>query len=85
MSERTHEYLPVRDPQDENRIGFSRKHILDLTQKDKQYLDALEGLKAKMDLTKASQDPEVTKLVKAYLSDDPSDWFSVEGTQLHEA
>lgn len=83
MSERTFEYLPVKV--EDGRIGFQRTHILDLTQKDKQYIEALEKLKARPDITKPSQDPEVATLVKAYVSDDPSDWFAVEGTQLHEA
>ena len=86
MSERTYEYLPIKDEHEGAvRIGFRRTHVLDLTEKDKQYLDALEALKAKMQLTKARQDPEVAKLINSYLSDDPSDWFAVEGKQIHEA
>jgi len=41
MNEQTHGYLPIADGE---RIGFSRKALVDMTPAEREYLKDMEGL-----------------------------------------
>lgn len=85
MTQRTHEYIPIHNTIAPGRPAFMRKAILDLTEKDKQFLDDLSKLtEGRLMVTKPSQHPGVQELVDAFLKDEPKDWFAVEGQQINE-
>lgn len=81
MSEKTHVYLPIKS-EDDNRIGFARKAIAELTEKDKAFITACNERKAQIELTQVRQDPKLMELMLAYVND--SEWFAVEGKQINE-
>lgn len=62
-------FLPVKS--EDGRIGYSRKAVSDLTQKDKIYLEKYEALQE-----------QARQLAKDFVEEET---FTVEGKQIHEA